>query len=131
MLIVASSDVHEYGKLLVERVLEDCGVRVLDAGVHADPDKMVARAAQEDAAAIAISTYNGVARDYLAAVRRELQAKGLEIPVFIGGKLNQIPADSNSALPVDVTEDLRQLGARPCRSVEEMLLALVDELDRA
>ncbi len=125
---VASSDVHEYGKMLVERALFSSGVQSLDAGVHSDPDRLVALAREGGAAAIAISTYNGVALDYLSAVRRELQSAGLDIPVFVGGKLNQIPADSNSALPVDVTRELRDLGARPCRSVEEMLRGLLEQL---
>ncbi len=123
-VVVASSDVHEYGKLLVERSLASAGLRSLDAGVHADPDRLVALAREGGASAVAISTYNGVALDYLSAVRRELSRAGLEIPVFIGGKLNQIPADSNSALPVDVTRELRSLGAVPCASVEQMLSAL-------
>ena len=125
---VASSDVHEYGKMLVERALASSGVESLDAGVHADPDRLVALAREGGAAAIAISTYNGVALDYLSAVRRELRAAGLDIPVFVGGKLNQIPADSNSALPVDVTRELKALGARPCRCVEEMLRGLLERL---
>ncbi|WP_455373416.1 cobalamin-dependent protein [Limibacillus halophilus] len=131
VVCVASSDVHEYGKLLVEQSLRRAGVEALDAGVHADPDKLVRLAREGCAAAIAISTYNGVALDYLAAVRRELEAAGLTIPVFIGGKLNQIPPDSNSALPVDVTRELRGLGAEPCRSVEEMLLALARGLEKS
>lgn len=125
---VASSDVHEYGKMLVERALQEAGVATLDAGVHAEPARLVAAAREGGSAAIAISTYNGVALDYLAAVRRELERAGLDLPVFIGGKLNQIPADSNSALPVDVTGELRSLGAQPCRSVEEMLRALAKTL---
>jgi methylmalonyl-CoA mutase cobalamin-binding subunit len=128
VVCVASSDVHEYGKLLVEQSLRRAGVSALDGGVHADPDKLVALAREGGAAAIAISTYNGVALDYLAAVRRELTAAGLALPVFVGGKLNQIPADSNSALPVDVTRELRALGAEPCRSVEEMLFSLARRL---
>jgi hypothetical protein len=49
---------------------------------------------------------------------------GLDLPIFIGGKLNQIPDDSPSSMPVDVTDELRDLGAVVCHQVEDMLKEL-------
>ena len=46
------------------------------------------------------------------------------VPVLIGGRLNQIPEDSNSSLPVDVTGALRGLGVTPCAGLEEIAGAL-------
>ena len=51
-------------------------------------------------------TYNGVALTYARALLNELDARGLELPVLIGGRLNQIPDQTNSSLPVDVTTQL-------------------------
>ncbi|MDT4889750.1 hypothetical protein FQZ97_1264940 [compost metagenome] len=42
------------------------------------------------------------------------------MPVLIGGKLNEIPEDSNSGLPVDVKADIEALGALPCETPEAM-----------
>lgn len=127
-LCIASSDVHEYGKMLLAETLRRSGIRALDAGVHAEPEALAALAVAEGASALAISTYNGVALDYLRGVKAALEVAGLSIPIFIGGKLNQIPKDSNSALPQDVSAELRGLGAIPCRRVEDMLRALVKGL---
>ena len=52
--------------------------------------------------------------------------RGLEIPVFIGGKLTQIMDDSTSGMPVDVSRELEEAGAIACRRVEDMIERLVE-----
>jgi len=122
---VTCTDVHEYGKILVEAVLRQLGVEVIDAGVSADPDAVAGQAAEARADFVAVSTYCGVALDYLQALRQEMARAGLDVPIFIGGKLNQIPDNSASSMPVDVTGQLQALGAIVCHQVEEMLAHLV------
>ncbi len=117
---VATTDVHEYGKVLIESILARLGVRCIDAGVSTDPSALAA-AAEANIDFVALSTYNGVALDYLQRLRKEMSQRGLAVPIFIGGRLNQIPGDSNSSLPVDVGEELRQQGAIPCRRPEDLL----------
>ena len=48
------------------------------------------------------------------------------MPVFVGGKLNQIPEGSPSSMPVDVTAELRDVGAIACVRIEDMLEELVE-----
>jgi methylmalonyl-CoA mutase cobalamin-binding domain/chain len=122
---VTCTDVHEYGKILVETVLEQLGVDVVDAGVSADPDAVAAQARACNADFVAVSTYCGIALDYLGSLRQEMDSQGLDVPVFIGGKLNQIPEDSTSSMPVDVKAELQALGAVVCPRVEDMLAELV------
>ena len=122
---VTSTDVHEYGKILVETVLEQLGVTVIDAGISADPDMVAKRTAETGADFIAVSTYNGIALHYLQALRVEMARVELDVPVFVGGKLNQIPDDSSSSLPVDVTAELRDLGVVICLRIEDMVEELV------
>ena len=119
------TDVHEYGKLLVEAVLRRLDVEVVDAGVSTDPDVVAEQAAASGADFIAVSTYSGVALTYLQDLRQEMAQVGLDVPIFIGGKLNQIPDGSTSSMPVDVSDDLRALGAVVCHQVEDMLAHLV------
>lgn len=126
---VGTSDVHEHGKTLVENVLGRLGVAVIDGGVSSDPETLVRRAVEGGADLIAISTYNGVALRYARDTRSCLADAGLAIPVCIGGRLNQIPEDSNSDLPVDVTGEIRALGIVPCPTVEA-LAAMLGELAR-
>jgi hypothetical protein len=49
---------------------------------------------------------------------------GFDVPIFIGGKLKRVPEANPSSMPVDVTEELRALGAVVCASVDEMLTEL-------
>ena len=124
-VLVATTDVHEHGKLVIERVFADVGIGSIDGGVSADPDALVAEARATGADAIAISTYNGIALDYVTAVKSELEAHGLDIPVLVGGRLNQIPKGSNTSLPVDVTAELEAAGAVICMQVEDAIPALL------
>jgi methylmalonyl-CoA mutase cobalamin-binding subunit len=123
---IGTTDVHEHGKYLVEQALEGVGASLADAGVSVDPETLVARAAETGADVIAISTYNGVALSYTKAVLAAMKARGMALPVIVGGKLNEVPRDSNSGLPVDVTPDLAALRCRPCADLDQMRQALLD-----
>lgn len=117
---VASSDVHEHGKNLIERILALSAVGVIDGGTSVDPETVVAMALAQKADFIAVSTYNGIALRYARDILTALETAGVRMPVLIGGRLNQIPEDSNSGLPVDVKADIEALGALPCETPEAM-----------
>ena len=123
-ICIGTTDVHEHGKYLVEKALDGLGITVADAGVVVDPEALVDRAVEAGADAIAVSTYNGVALRYARAVKAVLAARDLDLPILVGGRLNEVPDDSNSGLPVDVTADIAALGCRPCADLDEMLAAL-------
>ena len=48
------------------------------------------------------------------------------VPMFIGGKLNQVLTSSNSDLPVDVTNELINKGAIVCKNVEDFYAPLTE-----
>lgn len=123
-VLVATSDVHEHGKMLIDEMLRQLGVEALDGGTSTDPGPLAALAADLRPDAIALSTYNGVALAYFVALKAELAACGLDLPILIGGRLNQIPEGSNSSLPVDVGAELTAAGALVCRAATELLPAL-------
>jgi methylmalonyl-CoA mutase cobalamin-binding domain/chain len=123
---VTCTDVHEYGKILVEAVLSRLGVDVVDAGVSADPEGVAARARAAGADFVAVSTYSGIALHYLQALREEMRRLGLDAPIFVGGKLTQIPDDDRSSKPLDVADQLQAQGALVCHRVEDMVDALLD-----
>ncbi len=118
---VATSDIHEFGKIMVEHALRDLDVDVVDGGVSADPDDVVLAARDGGADFIALCTNNGIALTYLTALREEMTRLGLDIPVFVGGRLNQLPEGSNTGMPVDVSGELADAGARVCGDVGAML----------
>ena len=123
-MCIGTTDVHEHGKYLVEQALTGLGAQVLDGGVSVDPETLVATALAGGAQAIAISTYNGVALGYTRAVLAALERQGQSLPVLVGGRLNEIPADSNSGLPVDVSQDIAKAGAFACGTLEDMMAPL-------
>lgn len=123
-VLVATSDVHEHGKMLIDEMLRQLGAEALDGGTSTDPGPLAALAAELRPDAIALSTYNGVALAYYQALRAALAVQGLTVPVLIGGRLNQIPEGSNSSLPTDVGDVLAAEGAVVCRAAADLLPAL-------
>ncbi|MEQ8442654.1 MAG: cobalamin-dependent protein [Alphaproteobacteria bacterium] len=124
-VIIGTTDVHEHGAYLVRRAVEGLNAAVVDAGVAIDAEVLVERACTENADVIAVSTYNGIALSYTRAVVAELARRGLDLPVIVGGKLNQIPDSSNTDLPVDVTAEIAENGAIPCADLDDMRAALL------
>jgi methylmalonyl-CoA mutase cobalamin-binding subunit len=127
---IASTDVHEYGKMLLEQVMHGLDVEILDGGVNADPDDLAAMARDGGADFIALSTYNGMALSYLQSLRVEMAKIGLDIPVYVGGRLNQVPEGSNTSLPVDVSAKLGDAGGTACPDLETMLACLAAPPER-
>ena len=122
-LVLASTDVHEFAKFLLDATLSEAGARVIDAGVNRDPEDIVSVAVESAADAIVITTHNGVARSFAQVLCKELQAARLgEVPVFMGGVLNEDV--EGSEIPVDVRADLARLGVAPLATVEELISKL-------
>ena len=81
---------------------------------------VVAAAKQGGADCIAVSTFNGFALEYVTMLQKEMARAGLDIPVFVGGRLNQVPDGSNTSLPVDVGAELAEswhLSAAACLAI--------------
>lgn len=128
-VVVATTDVHFYGKRLLTIVLGRLGLQLVDGGVSVDPDVLAECVAKSNAEAVAVSTYNGVALSFVQRLKGELAVRGCQARIFIGGRLNEILDDTDSSLPVDVSNELRQSGALPCRRVEELIAALAEADD--
>jgi methylmalonyl-CoA mutase cobalamin-binding subunit len=101
-------------------------VEVVDAGVSADPEEVAERACGAAADLVAVSTYSGIALRYLTELKEAMKRIGCDIPIFVGGKLNEVPEGSPSSLPEDVTRQLEELGAVVCLRVEDLLGRLVE-----
>jgi methylmalonyl-CoA mutase cobalamin-binding subunit len=122
-LVLASTDVHEFAKFLLDAALGEAGARVIDAGVNRDPEDIVSAAVESAADAIVITTHNGVARSFAQVLRTELgRARLQDTPVYMGGVLNE--DIEGSEIPVDVRADLVQLGVQPLATVEELISSL-------
>ena len=96
VVIVGSTDVHEMAKRILVRALGSAGHAVTDIGVNRDPEDFVHAAVAAGAAAIVITTHNGVA---LSFGRRAVQLcadRGVRPVIAMGGVLNE---DMPSAPP--------------------------------
>jgi methylmalonyl-CoA mutase cobalamin-binding subunit len=113
-VLLASTDVHEFGKVVVGIALKEAGAQVVDLGVSVDADAIAKATVEAGVHAICISTHNGMALSYAQDLLREMKRYDVEIPAFMGGKLNQ---DVEGKLPRDVTADLRELGIIPCNDI--------------
>jgi methylmalonyl-CoA mutase cobalamin-binding subunit len=129
-VLVASTDVHEHGKLLIEEMLRRIGAEALDGGVSTDAEVLAEAVRRLAPDAVALSTYNGVALGYFTRLKALLLAAGASVPVLIGGRLNQIPEGSNTSLPLDVGAELAAAGALVCRDAAELTGVLASLPDR-
>lgn len=121
-VIVGSTDIHEYAMFLLVDALETIGVRTVLAGTNVDPDEFADLALETNASAILASTHNGMALTYSKHLKRELEKRDLSIPVAMGGTLNQ-DIEGNPT-PVDVTDDLKELGVFVCERIEDLVKIL-------
>ena len=123
-ILSATTDVHEHGKTLIDSIFSGADIELVDGGVSNDPDKIADMARHQEANVIAVSTYNGVALRFTRSLLAAMRERKLDIPVLVGGRLNEIPENSNTSLPVDVTSDLQALGVHPCKDLNAAVQAL-------
>jgi methylmalonyl-CoA mutase cobalamin-binding subunit len=126
-ICTASTDVHFYGKRLMDRIGHRAGLTMVDGGISTDPDDLADILQSSGAKVLVLATYNGVALSYVQRLKAECATRDLDVAIYVGGRLNEIMSDANSNLPVDVENDLRQTGAVPCADLEELMARLAAE----
>ena len=122
-LLVASTDVHQNAIGILDQLLTLSGACVINLGAEKDPDEIISRAKIEGVDAILISTHNGNALQYAQHLKAELDKANLNIPIIMGGRLNQ--KVEHEPLPVDVSRDLKALGFIPCLQLDQPLKKLI------
>ena len=115
-LLLASSDVHEHAVFVLQELLSQAGATVISLGAEQNANDVAAAAQQQSVDAILISTHNGHAIDYANQLKAALQMHGVDVPVLMGGVLNQ--KVENAALPIDATAQLHQLGIHTAASAQ-------------
>jgi hypothetical protein len=128
-IVVATTDVHEHGKLALEFALGELGARLIDGGVSVDADDLAETVRSSGGQAVLVSTYNGIALDYVRALKAALGPDG--VPILVGGRLNQVPTGSNTSLPMDVSGQIESEGAIVCREIEDAVPSLLRLLGEA
>lgn len=79
-------DGHDTAIVAITRILRHEGVQAVYIGFNKTPEQIVKAAVEEDASAIAISSYNGGHMSFLEHMLKEAKAHGIpHVPVFCGG----------------------------------------------
>jgi 5-methyltetrahydrofolate--homocysteine methyltransferase len=100
ILATVYGDVHDIGKNLVKTILSNNGFEVIDLGKQVPVETIVTRAIDEKADAIGLSALLVSTSQQMPLVVEELNRRGSNIPVLIGGAaVNQAFADRICVLP--------------------------------
>ncbi len=124
-LIVASTDVHEFGKEICKNLMIEAGANVFDLGTTVSVSEVADAVIETESRAILISTFNGMAYSFGKAMTDKLAEINVKVPFIMGGRLNE-PMDGND-VPVDVSDRLSAMGI----NVDNDMQKIVDYLKEA
>jgi len=85
VMATVKGDVHDIGKNIVGVVLGCNNYEVIDLGVMVPADKILETAITEGADMIGLSGLITPSLDEMASVSKEMERRGLELPLLIGG----------------------------------------------
>ncbi len=121
-LLLASSDVHEHAIHALGRLLDEAGARVVNLGPERSPVQIAEAALAHRVDGILLSTHNGNALEYARRLKQSLRDLKCEVPVIIGGVLNQ--KMEGDELPVPVNGELEQIGFGVAGSLRQLTARL-------
>ena len=85
MLATVKGDVHDIGKNIVGVVLGCNGYEIVDLGVMVPADKILDTALEEDCDFVGLSGLITPSLDEMVHVAKEMERRGIELPLLIGG----------------------------------------------
>ncbi len=85
VLATVKGDVHDIGKNIVGVVLGCNGYEVIDLGVMVSADRILDTAVEQDCDVVGLSGLITPSLDEMVAVAKEMERRGLELPLLIGG----------------------------------------------
>jgi methylmalonyl-CoA mutase C-terminal domain/subunit len=107
-------DGHDRGAKVVASALRDAGMEVIYTGLRSTPETIVATAIQESCDVIGLSVLSGAHESIAKRIIDLLRARGLAIPVLMGG-----------VIPPEDRERLRALGVDAIYGQEATLAEIV------
>lgn len=122
-IIVGSTDVHEFGKEIVKGVLLRAGANIFDLGSNVTVQEIIDTVVETECNTIAISTFNGIALSYSKELLDSLRENDLNCHIIMGGLLNENMDGSD--LPVDVSNQLKELGINCDNNVETLVKTIL------
>jgi len=116
-------DGHDRGVKVVARILRDAGMEVIYTGLFQTPEKVAAAAVDEDVDAIGLSMLSGAHMTLAPKVVEQVRARGVEIPVIVGGIIPE--QDAPKLIDAGVAAVLT-----PGASADEVVRVVQEAIDR-
>lgn len=117
-VVLAVLEVHDLVRDALAKALPRHGAEIILLGAATSIEGVMRAAADEDADAIVLGTYNGNALDLGTRLAAYRDRAGWAGQIFMGGVLNQ---DTGQALPVDARPQLVALGIHCVDRVEDLV----------
>jgi 5-methyltetrahydrofolate--homocysteine methyltransferase len=127
LMATVKGDVHDIGKNIVGVVLQCNNFAVVDLGVMVPCDKIIDTAIEQDCDIIGLSGLITPSLDEMVFVAREMQRRGINKPLLIGGATT---SKAHTAVKIEPAFDLNQVVYVPdaSRAVGVATTLLSDEL---
>jgi methylmalonyl-CoA mutase cobalamin-binding domain/chain len=116
-VVLATLEVHDVVRDALAKALPAAGADVIVLPSSVSAAQVAQTAADEDADAVLVGTYNGGALTLGRELAAALDAAGCEAEVVFGGVLNE---DAGGPLPIDARPELAGLGIRCVGEIEEV-----------
>lgn len=133
LLATVKGDVHDIGKNIVGVVLGCNNYEVIDMGVMTPCEKILDAAVQHDADIVGLSGLITPSLDEMVHVAREMERRGMTIPLLIGGATTSAKHTAVKIAPqyrqpvIHVLDASRSVGVVDRLSSADMRQAFVDE----
>ena len=115
VLGTVKGDLHDIGKNLVGMMLTGAGMKVIDIGTDASPEKFVAAAKAEGAAVCAMSALLTTTMPQMTEIIKAIKADGVAVKTLIGGApvtrsfAEEIGADAYAADAASAADEAKKL----------------------
>lgn len=122
LMATVKGDVHDIGKNIVGVVLGCNSYKVVDMGVMCPADKILKTAIEENVDVIGLSGLITPSLDEMVHVAKEMERRGMDIPLLIGGATTSSKHTSVKIAPVYSGATVHVLDASRAVNVVESLL---------
>ncbi|MFN8224044.1 MAG: methionine synthase [Gaiellales bacterium] len=128
VLATVKGDVHDIGKNIVGVVLGCSGYEVVDLGVMVPADRILDTAVEQDCDIVGVSGLITPSLDEMVVVAKEMERRGLELPLLVGGATTSRQHTAVRIAPEYTNPTLHVLDAS---RVSEVVGALLDPSRRS
>lgn len=119
-VVMASTDIHVFGKEVIKRLLREAGANIYDLDQSVPTQEVIDTAVETESKVLCISTHNGMAYGYAKELSDKLKEAGLDdVLVIMGGLLNEALPGKN--LPEDVSGLVAELGFNVDNNAEDIV----------